>query len=57
MRLLVVQLPMLADTELADLKPYSQAAVLQLKVLRPILDVEPTTGLTQYSKQTPVVSQ
>lgn len=45
-------LPMVPDTTLDELKPYSRATAKHLKMLAPVLDIKPTEALvTQYSMQ------
>ena len=47
-------LPMLDDTTIDDLKPFSNTALLNLRLLCQLMDLEPATGLAQYSKDQPV---
>ena len=50
-----VQLPMLADTTLEDLKPFTAGALRALRLLARVLRVEPRPLRTNYSRATPVV--
>jgi hypothetical protein len=47
-------LPMLDDTTLDDLKPFSASALRHLPTLAPLLDLEPTPEVAQFSKDQPV---
>lgn len=47
-------LPMLEDTTLDDLKPFSANALRHLPTLAPLLDLEPTPEVAQFSKDQPV---
>jgi len=47
-------LPMLEDTTLEDLKPFSANALRHLPTLAPLLDLEPTPEVAQFSKDQPV---
>ncbi|GAB4816319.1 hypothetical protein N2152v2_003365 [Parachlorella kessleri] len=48
------QLPLLSDTCVDELKPFSRQALAQLPLLGRILDLEPPPLLTTYSRTTPV---
>ena len=50
-----MQLPLLSDTCVDELKPFSRQALAQLPLLGRILDLEPPPLLTTYSRATPVV--
>eukprot|EP00887_Chlorella_sp_A99_P008292 scaffold12.g8292.t1 len=47
-------LPMLADTLLADLKPFTQGALAQLPLLSRLLELTPPPLLTTFSPEVPV---
>jgi len=47
-------LPMLDDTTLDDLKPFSANALRHLPTLAPLLDLEPAPEVAQFSKDQPV---
>lgn len=47
-------LPMLPDTTLNDLKPFSAAALRHLPTVSALMDLEPAPELSQFSKDQPV---
>ncbi|KAI3424317.1 hypothetical protein D9Q98_009870 [Chlorella vulgaris] len=47
-------LPMMANTEISELKTFSQWAIRKLRLLHSVLDLVPPPILTPYSKTTPV---